>query len=58
MLEIVPPTETKLAIKRLLNYDEHCIDTTDDLFDGFYTSKYSPYESSLCIDDSENFLMT
>ncbi len=49
--EIVPPAETKLAIKSLLNYDEHCIDTTDQLFDRIYTSKYSSYESSLCIDN-------
>ncbi len=52
-LEIVPPREMKLAIKILWNYDEHCIDTTDDLFDGLYTSKYSPYERSLCIDNSD-----
>ncbi len=53
MLEIVPSREMKLAIKILWNYDEHCIDTTDDLFDGLYISKYSPYERSLCIDNSD-----
>ncbi len=40
-----------MAIKRLLNYDKHCIDTTDYLFDGMYTSNYSPHESSLCLDN-------
>ncbi len=49
-LEIVPPADIKPAIKRLLNYDEYCIDTTDDLFDALYTSKHSPNESSLCTD--------
>ncbi len=49
-LEIVPPAETKLAIKRLWNYDEHCMDTRDNLFNGLYTSKYSTYES---IDNSD-----
>ncbi len=43
--------ETKLEIKRLLNSDEQCIDTTDDLFDGLYTSNYSPDKSSLCLDN-------
>ncbi len=52
-VEIVPAAETKLAIKRLLNDDEHCIYTTDELFDGLYTSKYRPYENSLCIDNSD-----
>jgi len=52
-LEIVPLTETKLAIKRLLHNDEQCIDTTDDIFDGLYTSSFSLYESGLCLDNSD-----
>ncbi len=41
-LEIIPPSETKSAMKRLLNFGEHCIDKADDLFDWLYASKYSP----------------
>ncbi len=51
--EILPPAETKPAIKRLLNHDKNFIDTTDELFDVLYTSKNSLYEISLCIDYSD-----